>query len=185
MNRKCLSSIAVVFTSMALALPALAEPPDAAPADGERTVSTCDESGTLVEFRASSTRLSPAAKVALAELAIWAKDSRARSIRLRGMTDGSGSVRANATLSKQRAEAVRSYLMRQGVDPMRVSAVGHDDEVATDGDENRRAVSVVTCLAAPMALVTEPPPLLPVRMADPRPATATASPSPQNERGPN
>ncbi len=211
MTGKRISSIAVVFASMAMALPVLAES-DAAPVGGERTVSTCDESGTLVEFRASSTRLSPGAKVALAEIATWAKDSRARSIRLRGMTDRSGNARENASLSKQRAEAVRSYLMRQGVDPMRVSAVGHDDEAAKDGDEDRRAVSVVTCLAEPMALATEPPslrlqmaepplptaglPLLPV--ASPVPvasppsaapfdlrATVPHSPPPQSKRGSN
>jgi outer membrane protein OmpA-like peptidoglycan-associated protein len=178
MTAKGISAIAVVFMSMAVAPPLLAEQPAAAPVDGERTVSTCDEAGTLVEFRARSTRLSPGAKVALAEVALWAKDSRSRSIRLRGMTDRSGNARANATLSKQRAEAVRTYLVRQGVDPTRVSAVGHDDDAPTDGDEDRRAVSVVTCLAAPMALATDPPPFQ-LHMPQSPP------PVPQGKRGPN
>jgi outer membrane protein OmpA-like peptidoglycan-associated protein len=171
MTAKWIAAMAVVFTSMAVAPPLLAERPSAAPADGERTVSTCDESGTLLEFRARSTRLSPGVKAALAEIATWAKDSRARSIRLRGMTDSSGSVEANALLSRQRAEAVRSYLIREGVDPTRVSAVGHDGEVSGDDDEDRRAVSVVTCRATPMALATDPPPV-------------PASPPPQSEREP-
>jgi peptidoglycan-associated lipoprotein len=193
MTGKFVSSVLVVFASMAIAPPVPAQRSDAAPVDRDRTASTCDESGTLVEFRASSTRLSPEAKAALAGMAVWAKDSRARSIRLRGMTDGSGSARANATLSRQRAEAVRAYLLRLGVDPMRVSAMGHDDEVAKDGDENRRAVSVVTCVAAPMALATDPPPLL-LRMGTPSPFTSElprlqvasplASPPPQDKGGP-
>lgn len=49
-------------------------------------------------------------------------------VRIEGHTDGQGSTTYNAKLSQQRADAVRSYLARKGVDPARLRSVGFGSE---------------------------------------------------------
>jgi len=197
----------VCSTWMALTLPALAAGPgDTAPASSRRNLWACNESAGLVEFRAGSARLSPEAKTTLGQIVIWASDDPTRSVRLRGMTDRSGNVRANAKLSERRAKAVKSYLKRRGVDPMRVSTVGHKHDETKDDVDNQRAVGIVTCRVTPMnplmagpagpMLVVEPtppiaelpPPPAPVAAPAPvgpidLPATMPASPPVQTPRG--
>lgn len=51
--------------------------------------------------------------------------SKGFSLKLAGYTDNVGSVSANLTLSKNRAEAVKTYLSQQGVDPSKVTAEGY------------------------------------------------------------
>jgi OmpA family len=181
MNRSKVSLLGVVWVGMAMTVPALADPAGGpTPVGPQTTETTCNEQPKDVEFRISSTRLSPEAKVALNRTAIWAKDDPTRSVRLRGMTDRSGSARTNAKLSERRAAAVKSYLTRLGVDPVRVTTVGHTDDELKDESDNRRAVSVVTCTVA--AMVQAPAPPEPMAAVEPVPAppevTATPVPAP-------
>jgi outer membrane protein OmpA-like peptidoglycan-associated protein len=134
-------AMAVVFTSMALAWPALADPPeDPIVAGNPSQVSACNVSAAEIEFPASSVWLSSGAQVALWDIAVWAKANPSRSIRLQGMTDRS------ARLSERRVDAVRTYLTQQGVDPGRITIVGHSVDAPKQDTESRRAVAVVTCL---------------------------------------
>ena len=48
-----------------------------------------------------------------------------RRVRIQGHTDDLGSAQKNHDLSQARAEAVRFYLIRRGVDPERLQAVGY------------------------------------------------------------
>jgi hypothetical protein len=158
MSCRTLPSFGVVCAVMAMTHTALADPPgDPAQAGGDQNVWNCNQSGEQVEFRTSSARLSPEARATLEPIAVWARHDPARSVRLRGMTDDSGSARDNAKLSARRAEAVKSYLTRLGVDPMRVTTVGHADDELKDDVDNRRAVSVVTCSVARLAQTVPPP----------------------------
>jgi hypothetical protein len=179
MSWRTIRSFGVVCSGwMAMALPALADPRgDPAPAGGEQHLWTCDESAQVVEFRTSSARLSREARAELREIAVWAKDDAARSVRLRGMTDRSGTARGNAKLSERRANAVKSYLTTQGVDPMRVTTVGHTDDELKDDVDNRRAVAVVTCTVSPMAQAPAPP-LAPVVVAEAPPLDVPPPPPP-------
>lgn len=61
-------------------------------------------------------------------------------IRIAGYTDNVGNPRANQRLSEQRAEAVRTYLVNQGIDGGRIEAVGHGDQspIATNDTEAGR-----------------------------------------------
>ncbi|MBM4179356.1 MAG: VWA domain-containing protein [Ignavibacteria bacterium] len=45
-------------------------------------------------------------------------------VRIEGHTDNTGSVKANKALSLARAESVRAYMIRRGVEPKRLQAVG-------------------------------------------------------------
>ncbi|HVW25861.1 MAG TPA: OmpA family protein [Polyangiaceae bacterium] len=70
------------------------------------------------------------------------------TVRIEGHTDRTGTPAANQALSKTRAEAVKSYLVAQGVDANRIEAVGRGAEepiVDTDeaNQENRRVDIVV------------------------------------------
>jgi len=62
-------------------------------------------------------------------------------IRIAGHTDNVGNARANQRLSKKRAEAVRDYLVSQGIDGGRIEAVGYGDErpiAPNDTEEGRQ-----------------------------------------------
>jgi len=169
MGWRTIRSLGVVCSTwMALTLPVFADPPgDFVPAgSGQQYLWTCNESPRVIEFRISSARLSREAKAELREIAVWAKEIPVRSVRLRGMTDRSGTGGGNAKLSERRANAVKSYLTTQGMPPMRVTTVGHTDDELKDDIDNQRAVSVVTCTVLPME---QRPPLAPIAVASPAP----------------
>jgi OmpA-OmpF porin, OOP family len=60
-----------------------------------------------------------------------------------GHTDSTGSEKHNMVLSKERAEAVRSYLVSQGIEAARLSAIGYGPTkpVATNETEEGRAMN--------------------------------------------
>jgi len=51
-----------------------------------------------------------------------------KGIRIEGHTDSRGNAKKNKILSQQRAEAVRDYLIKQGIEPGRLFAVGYGPE---------------------------------------------------------
>ena len=64
---------------------------------------------------------------------------------LGGYTDNTGDATANLELSQQRADAVRDYLMEQGIDGGRLVATGYgdanpigDNDTEAGREENRR-----------------------------------------------
>ena len=66
-------------------------------------------------------------------------------IRVEGHTDSTGSATYNQTLSENRAQSVRSYLMQRGVPGQRMEAIGYgfnrplaDNATAAGRAENRR-----------------------------------------------
>ena len=147
MRQRRVSTVVVAVATMALAIPALADPAaDALGTAGPKPVSTCDVSAASIAFPTSSVRLLFKAQMVLWDIALWARADPSRSIRLRGMTDGSGDARSDARLSDRRVDAVRTYLTEQGVDAGRIS-IGYPDG-SPNGAENRPAVAVVTCLLA-------------------------------------
>ena len=67
------------------------------------------------------------------------------SLKLSGYTDNVGSVAANLKLSKNRAEAVKTYLATQGVEPSKITAEGYgkanpiaSNKTAKGRQQNRR-----------------------------------------------
>lgn len=68
----------------------------------------------LISFGLGRGSLGPTGKLAVAELAPWAK--RAEKVHLRGGADSSGNARRNRELAMTRASAVRSAFVAAGVD---------------------------------------------------------------------
>jgi len=73
-------------------------------------------------------------------------DDKEAKIIIEGYTDSRGSFKSNQRLSKRRANAVRTYLIKEGgIDPSRVKAVGMgeknpvaDNDTAEGRELNRR-----------------------------------------------
>lgn len=99
-----------------------------------------------VKFVTGSAKLSPAsnklldniARVLLAHLEIW-------KVRVEGHTDNVGKPEKNLKLSQDRAQSVVNYLVKKGVAPERLEAIGHgdtkpieDNKTAKGRAQNRR-----------------------------------------------
>jgi OOP family OmpA-OmpF porin len=65
------------------------------------------------------------------------------SLKLSGYTDNVGSVEANLKLSKDRAEAVKTYLAQQGADPAKITAEGYgkSNPIASNKTEKGRQIN--------------------------------------------
>ncbi|WP_136683325.1 OmpA family protein [Falsirhodobacter xinxiangensis] len=86
---------------------------------------------------------------ALQGLADWMRANPARRITLVGHTDASGALEANIAVSRQRAEAVRDWLVADGIDPSRIDAQGvgylapRDTNATDEGRARNRRVEVI------------------------------------------
>ncbi len=106
---------------------------------------------TGVHFATNSAVLRPESHDFLDRVAAGLKANPDIHIALEGYTDSTGSVAYNLGLSQRRADAVRGYLMDQGVSGSQLSAkgIGLADPIATNGTSvgrqaNRRTVMRVT-----------------------------------------
>lgn len=102
---------------------------------------------TGTSFEAGSANLSPAAKEKLTETARLIAQSN-MTVRVEGHTDSNGSVARNKVLSKDRAEAVRAFLIEQGVSAEKISAQGFgpskpiEDNKTKEGRAKNRRVEI-------------------------------------------
>lgn len=78
-----------------------------------------------VLFRVAKTTISKEDHPQLDEAARLYKSMPGTSIQLDGYTDNTGSARYNRTLSRKRANAVKRYLVRKGVDASQIVIKGH------------------------------------------------------------
>ena len=105
---------------------------------------------SLNNFATGSSKVTPDPNPGLDAVADYAKQNPDKRIRVEGHTDNVGSAASNKTLSQQRADSVRSYLIGQGVDPSKVTAVGYGEERpiadnnTSDGRAQNRRVDVIT-----------------------------------------
>ena len=85
----------------------------------------------------------------LEPLALFLRQNPGRNVIIEGHTDSVGSNAYNEQLSFARAEAVRSFLIQQGIDPNRITArgLGEAFPVATNetaaGRQQNRRVDVI------------------------------------------
>jgi peptidoglycan-associated lipoprotein len=106
--------------------------------------------GDLVYFSTDSTDLSPEAQQTLANQARWLKQYSQHAITIEGHADERGTREYNIALGAKRAQAVREFLVRNGINPARMRTVsfGKERPVAVCNDiscwsQNRRAQTVL------------------------------------------
>jgi outer membrane protein OmpA-like peptidoglycan-associated protein len=80
-----------------------------------------------VNFVTGSAVLTPESVTSLEEVAASLLAYPEVTIEVRGHTDSVGSEEANRALSQNRALSVRDFLIRQGIDPARIVAVGYGE----------------------------------------------------------
>ncbi len=105
--------------------------------------------GSDVLFGFDDAQLKPGAALNLDPLVSYLKDNPDRNVLVEGNTDAIGSEQYNRELSLARANAVRSYLVSNGIDPQRIVAqgLGESYPVASNdnaaGRQQNRRVNVV------------------------------------------
>lgn len=80
-----------------------------------------------LQFRTGSSELEPQYKMQLVEMAKVMKDMRQYSLDLSGYADRQGEEKFNQSLSQQRADAVKAFLVSQGIDEGRISTKGYGE----------------------------------------------------------
>ena len=103
-----------------------------------------------VLFEVDRADLKPGATRSLGELIEVLRENVTATVAIEGHTDSTGARDYNVSLSQRRAEAVRTYLVSQGIDASRITAqgLGPDFPVASNGDaagrqQNRRVELVI------------------------------------------
>lgn len=95
-----------------------------------------------IYFSLDSAQLTPQAQDELERLALALRQRQLARVTVSGHTCELGTTEYNLALGKQRAEIVRTYLTRLGVEPQRISTVSFGEEQPADErtpDKNRRA----------------------------------------------
>jgi len=100
-------------------------------------------------FRTGQSELRPEARQRLEAVANALKTHPGAEIVVEGYTDSRGREEYNRQLSQRRANAVRSFLVEQGVSPQRIRAVGHGESqpvasnATPEGRADNRRVEIV------------------------------------------
>ena len=97
-------------------------------------------SASPIKFASGSTEIDEASKITLNQVAQAINASPGSVITITGYTDNTGSESGNLSVSTERAEAVRSYLITQSVDGTLLSPVGkgEDSPIASNETEEGR-----------------------------------------------
>lgn len=108
-----------------------------------------------VLFETGKSQLKGGAAANLAKLSSFLKAYPDRTLMIEGHTDNVGSEDSNLALSQNRAEAVRTYLLEQGVDNNRLGVIGKGESspVASNDSVSGRALNrrVEVVIANPAA----------------------------------
>jgi OmpA-OmpF porin, OOP family len=103
-----------------------------------------------VLFTPNQSEPTPAAMRKLSPFVTILKDQPQRSIRIEGYTDSRGTESYNLDLSQRRADAVRDFLIDNGISPRRITARGYGEAVPVASNttiagrqENRRVEVIV------------------------------------------
>jgi peptidoglycan-associated lipoprotein len=106
--------------------------------------------GDIVYFSTDSSELSVESQQTLASQAKWLKQYADNSIVIEGHADERGTRDYNIALGAKRAQAVKAFLVQQGISPTRIrtASYGKERPVAVCNDiscwsQNRRAQTVV------------------------------------------
>jgi peptidoglycan-associated lipoprotein len=112
------------------------------PASGEDTDSLAALTAAPLYFGLDSATLAPEARGELERLAQALRQRSLAKVTVSGHTCELGTTEYNIALGQRRADIVRSYLVRLGVEPQRISVVSYGEERPADvnaPEKNRRA----------------------------------------------
>lgn len=111
----------------------------------QEVIKKIDYAASNILFATGKSVLLSSSFKGLKEVAQVLKDNPGTKLSIEGHTDNTGSDAGNLRLSESRAKAVENYLIKQGVDPSRVSSVGYgetqpiaDNKTAAGRQQNRR-----------------------------------------------
>lgn len=171
--RTCLIAVALV------AVGALAKPTSVqVRLDGERVVTS-----RRVMFKSGLMQFTPEGAVVVDAIAAFLAKQPDRLIVIEGYTDGGGNEVENIRLSQGRADELRRALVRRGLDPLHVQALGRGSSVplvaASHPEQyrNRRVEIFVRSLDRAVE-PEEIPPTIALLDDDPAPVVAATSPAP-------
>lgn len=112
----------------------------------------------MIHFAYDSADITDEWKAVLVEHAAWLNQNRTMSVQIEGHCDERGTEEYNVALGQRRADAVRQFLIDNGVDPNRLSTLsyGKMKPLNSDGSEaamalNRRAMFLGFTGSAQMA----------------------------------
>ena len=115
-----------------------------------------------VQFKLGSAELLSDSFGLLDEVAgVMRDNSQIERVQVEGHTDSTGSAKINKKLSKERAESVRAYLVKKGIEGGRLIAVGFGpdkpiaDNATPDGQEANRRVEFNIVKQGPKKTVVE------------------------------
>ena len=96
-----------------------------------------------IQFNQSTAEMLPEAKTDLDRVLVFMSQNPGIVIELAGHTDNQGDFDQNVTLSRQRAETVKAYLVGKGIATNRIQTRGYGGTrpVATNNDEKRRQLN--------------------------------------------
>jgi outer membrane protein OmpA-like peptidoglycan-associated protein len=101
-------------------------------------------------FATGRSDLKPGETASLDKLVAFLGEYPDRNVAVEGHTDDVGSAEMNQTLSQQRADSVRSYLMQQGIQSRRLTALGlgetqpiADNQSQSGRQQNRRVEIII------------------------------------------
>ena len=119
--------------------------PEAPPPVTEAVRERLDYAAQAVAFETGSAQLKDDSYVILAEIAGILRQYPDYNLRIAGHTDNTGSDVANLKLSERRANSCRDFLVRTGISPRRITAIGFGESrpkvsnaTAAGRRENRR-----------------------------------------------
>lgn len=94
-----------------------------------------------INFDTGKASIKPDSQAIVSQVAMMMKENPELRIAVEGHTDNVGDAKSNQALSEQRAQAVVSSLVQQGIDNKRLTAVGHGQNkpVADNKTEEGRA----------------------------------------------
>ncbi len=109
------------------------------------------EENAIVYFDFDKSQLKSNEKNKLSNQAIWLKNNKYKTITVEGHTDYLGTQEYNLALGERRANASKSFLVKQGVDSKKIKSVSFGKEQPVNNAqtdearaENRRTVTVVS-----------------------------------------
>ena len=99
------------------------------PAIQEEVKQKVDVAASNIYFVTGSAKLLAKSNKGLNDVVKILKDNPDMKLNIDGHTDDIGSNATNQKLSETRANAVKTYMVSKGVDPSRINAVGHGEEM--------------------------------------------------------